>query len=182
MVLPTPDLDEWLPDPQVTTRHRVSAEADADALWRAAETVRLGDAPILGQAVRWRIPGTAPDLLFRDLFRQYPFAMIDEGPRWSVSGMCGRIWTLQRDYPRIESAEDFLAWDERDTVRVLLAHWIEGAAPGRNALVSEARIKPVDGQARLRLRALWAVLGHLEHLVGGEALPVAARRADRGEV
>jgi hypothetical protein len=172
-----PDLDEWLPDPQVRTFHRRSAEADAGRLWHAAETVRLGDAPTLGRAVRWRIPGTTPDLSFRDLFRQYPFAVIKEGARWSVSGMCGRIWTLRRDYPRIEGAEDFLAWDERGTVRVLLGHWIEGDGPGQNALVSEARIKPVNGQAGLRLRALWAVVGHFDRLVGGEVLRVATRRA-----
>jgi hypothetical protein len=174
-----PDLDVWLPDPQVRTRHRVSAEADADRLWHAAERIRLRDAPTLGRAVRWRIPGTTSDLLFRDLFRHYPFAVIDEGTRWSVSGMCGRIWTLSRDYPRIEGAEDFLAWDRRGTVKVLLAHWIEPVRPGENALVSEARIKPVNGQAGLRLRALWAVVGHFERLIGGEVLRVAVRRAAR---
>lgn len=171
------ELDQWLPDPQVRTRHRFSAEAEADRLWHAAESVRLRDAPTLGRAVRWRIPGTTPDLRFRDLFRQYPFAVIDEGARWSVSGMCGRIWTLRRDYPRIAGMEDFLAWDERGTVRVLLAHWIEGDGPDQNALVSETRIQPVNGRAGLRLRGLWAVVGHLERLIGGEVLRVAARRA-----
>jgi hypothetical protein len=172
-----PDLDQWLPDPQVRTSHRRSAEADADRLWHAAESVRLRDAPTLGKAVRWRIPGTTPDLLFRDLFRQYPFAVIDEGSRWSVSGMCGRIWTLRRDYPRIEGADEFRDWDEGGTVKVLLAHWIEPDGAGQNALVSETRIKPVNGRAGLRMRALWAVVGHLERFIGGEVLSVAARRA-----
>ena len=172
------DLDAWLPDPQVRTRHRRSAHADADRLWHAAETVRLRDAPTLGRAVRWRIPGTPPDLSFRDLFRQYPFAVIAEGTRWSISGMCGRIWTLRRDYPRIEGAEDFLSWDQPGTVRVVLAHWIELDGPGRSALVSEARIKPVDRRAGFRLRALWALIGHFERLIGGEVLRLAAQRAD----
>ena len=122
-------------------------------------------------------PAPSPDLSFRDLFRQYPFTVIDEGARWSVSGMCGRIWTLRRDYPRIEGADDFLAWDQRGTVRVLLAHWIEPDGPGRNAVVSEGRIKPVNGQAGLRLRALWAVVGHFDRVIGGEVLRVAVRRA-----
>lgn len=174
-----PDLDAWLPDPQVRTRHRRAAQADADRLWHAAETVRLRDAPALGRAVRWRIPGTPADLSFRDLFREYPFVVIAEGARWSVSGMCGRIWTLRRDYPRIEGVDDFLAWEERGTVRVLLAHWIERDGPGQNALVSEARIKPVNGQAGFRIRALWAVVGHFERLIGGEVLRVAVRRAER---
>jgi hypothetical protein len=172
------DLDAWLPDPQVRTRHRRSARADADALWHAAESVRIGEARALGRAVRWRIPGTSPDLRFRDLFRRYPFAVIGEGERWSVSGLCGRIWTLRRDYPRIEGADDFSAWEEPGTVRVLLGHWIERDRDARNALVSEARIKPVDRGAGLRLRALWAVVGHFERLIGGEVLRIAAGWAD----
>src|SRR5262245_8131865 len=175
------DLDDWLPDPQVRTRHRQSAAADADRLWQAAGTVRLRDAPKLGLAVRWRIPGTAPELSFRDLLREYPFTVIDEGACWSVSGMCGRIWTVRRDYPRIEGSSDFRSWDQRGTVRVLLAHWIEEDGPGQSALVSEGRIKPLDGQAAIRLRAMCAVVGHLESLIGGEVLGVAARRAVSGE-
>ena len=75
--------------------------------------------------------------------------------------------------------DDFLAWDDRNTVRVLLAHWIERDGPGQSALVSESRIKPVDRQAGMRLRALWAVIGHLERLIGGEVLRAAVRDAER---
>jgi hypothetical protein len=174
-----PDLDALLPDPQVRTRHRRSADADADRLWHEAQTIRLRDAPRLGRAVRWRIPGTSSELSFRDLFRQYPFAVIAEGSRWSVSGMCGRIWTLRRDYPRIEGADDFMGWHEPGTVRVLIAHWIEEHGPGQSSLVSETRIKPIDGRAGFRLRALWAIVGHFESLIGGEVLRNAASSAER---
>jgi hypothetical protein len=116
-----------------------------------------------------------------DLFRQYPFSVIVRGARWSVSGTCGRIWTVRRDYPRIDGAKDFLAWDEPGTARVLLAHWIEGNGQGRSALVSETRIKPVDGQARLRIRALWALVGHFEPLIGREGLRRAAQRAEQDQ-
>jgi hypothetical protein len=173
------DLDAWLASPQVRTLHRQSARAEPDALWRAAGSVRVRDAPTLGRAVRWRIPGTPPDLPFRELLRRYPFAVIAEGERWSVSGLCGRIWTLRRDYPEIHGSEDFLGWDEPGTVRVLLAHWIE-RDDRRSTLFSEARVEPVDRGAALRLRALWAVVGHLHRLIGGEALRIAARRAEGG--
>jgi hypothetical protein len=174
-----PDLDSWLPDPQVRTCHRRSADAGADRLWHAAEEVRLSDTPALGRAVRWRIPRTSPEMSFRDLFREYPFAVIAEGAHWSVSGMCGRIWTLRPDYPRIQGADDFLAWAERGTVRVVLAHWIEQDGPGRNSLVSEARIKPVDRRAGLRLRALWAIVGPFERFIGSEVLRAAVGEAER---
>jgi hypothetical protein len=173
-------LDDWLPDPQVRTRHERTAKATPDGLWRAAETVQVCDAPMLGRIVRWRIPGTPRDMPFRDLFARYPFTVLAEGERWTASGLCGRIWTLQRDYPRIDSPEDFLAWDRPGTVRVLFAHWIEPASDGQAAIVSESRVEAVDRRAGLRLRALWTLIGRFERLIGAEALGVAANRAEAG--
>src|SRR5262245_40248836 len=102
-----PDLDTWISDAAICTRQRRSAHAPADRLWHEAAGVRVGDAPVLGRAVRWRIPGTASEMTFRELFRRYPFVVLDEGVDWSVSGLCGRIWTLRRDYPRIDGPEGF---------------------------------------------------------------------------
>jgi hypothetical protein len=174
----TIDLDAWLPDPQVRTFHRRSARVAADELWHAAETVQVCEAPTLGRVVRWRIPDTPRDIPFREVFRRYPFTVLDEGERWSVSGLCGKIWTLRRDYPRLGGAEEFRAWDEPDTARVLFGHWVEEDGD-RSTLVSESRIEPVDRRARLRTRALWTALGQFERLIGGEAMRVAARRAEQ---
>ncbi len=172
------DLDAWLPDPQVRGRHRRSARADPDGLWRAAAEVTIAEAPRLGRAVRWRIPGTPADISFRELLRSYPFTVLAEGEHWSVSGLCGRLWTLGRDYPRLEGPEEFLDWDEPGTVRVLLADWVEPEGAGRTAVCNESRVAPVDRGASLRLRALWAIVGGFERLVGGEALSAATRRAE----
>jgi hypothetical protein len=171
-------LDDWLPSATVRTRHRRAAAAPADDLWQAAVGVRLSDTRRLGRLVRWRIPGLAPDLTYHELFRAYPFCVLDEGPDRLVSGLCGRIWTLHRDYPRL-SAEQFAAWDEPGTVRVAFAHWVEPDGDGRAELVSEARVEPVDARARLRLKATWAVVGPFERLVGAEPLAHAAARAER---
>jgi hypothetical protein len=174
-----PDLDSWLPDPQLRTRHRRSAKADPETLWHAAESVRVDEVPALGRIVRWRIPKTPADSAFRDIFRRYPFTVLDEGDLWSVSGLCGRIWTIHRDYPRLSGPDEFLGWDERGTVRVLFAHWVEGG-DRTSTLVSETRVQPVDRRAGLRTRALWTAVGQFERLIGREALRVAARRAEKG--
>src|SRR4051812_39911486 len=176
--MPGPDLDRWLADPAITTRHRLVARADPDALWAAAEGLRLRDARTLGRVVRWRIPGLAADRTFRELFRAHPFTVLEEGERCSVSGLAGRIWTLERDYPRLAGPEQFRAWDRPGTARVMFAHWVEDDPEG-SALVSETRVAPVDRRAALRLRALWAVVGRFERLIGGEALRAAVRRAER---
>jgi hypothetical protein len=170
-------LDEWLPAAAVRTRHRRTAAAPADDLWQAARGVRLSETRRLGRLVRWRIPGLPADLTYHELFRAYPFCVLDEGDDWLVSGLCGRIWTLHRDYPRL-SADDFAAWDEPGTVRVAFAHWVSAEDDGRAVLWSEARVQPVDARARLRLKATWAVIGPFERLVGAEPLALAAARAE----
>jgi hypothetical protein len=172
-------LDDWIPGPAVRTHHRRTAAATPEALWDAARAVRLADTRALARLVRWRIPGVPERQTFDELFRAYPFTLLDAGDTWSVSGLCGRIWTLARDYPRLSDPEEFRRWDQRGTVRVLFAHWAEPAENGRATLVSEARVAPVDATARMRLRALWAVIGPFEPLVGAEPLAVAARRAEQ---
>src|SRR3954451_4568960 len=87
------DLDAWLPDPQVRGRHRRTARAAPEDLWRAAEEATVSDAPVRGRAVRGRIPGKSADMSCRELILSYPFAVIAEGSRCSVSGLCGRLWT-----------------------------------------------------------------------------------------
>lgn len=168
------ELDDWLAEPQVRTVHRRRAAASDEVLWAAASSVTLDDARTLGRLVRWRIPGTPGTRTFRELLAVYPFTVLAEGERWSVSGLCGRIWTLQRDYPRLEGAEAFRAWEEPGTVKVLFAHWVQDGE-----LFSEARVKPVDRRAAVRLRAVWLAIGHWERLIGVEPLRLVARRAER---
>ena len=176
--MPAPDLDAWLPDAQVSSRHRRTSRAEPDDLWRAAQEIRLDETRSLGRLIRWRIPDTPPDLRFAELFARYPFAVLDEGPGWSISGLCGPIWTLARDYGRID-ADTFGTWDRAGTVRVLFGHWVEHAEP-RSALVSEARVAPTDRGGRLQLRALWLVIRRFERVIGSEPLPLAVARAEDG--
>ena len=160
------------------THHRRSAAATPEALWQAAREVRLSDTRALERLVRWRIPGVVHGQTYDELFRTEPFTLLDAGDTWSVSGLCGRIWTLARDYPRLDGPEAFRSWEGRGTVRVLFAHWAERGEDGCSTLVSEARVDPVDGVARARLKALWTVIGPFERLVGAEPLAVAVRRAE----
>jgi hypothetical protein len=171
-------LDDWMANPAVRSLHRRRAAAPPRDLWAAAGDLRLSDTRTLGRLVRWRIPGTPPGQTFRGLLAEYPFVVLDAGERWSISGLCGRIWTLSRDYPRLAGAEAFRSWDEPGTVRVLFAHWVQEDGAGASAIFSEARVEPVDRAAELRLRSLWLVVGMFERLIGAESLEMAAARAE----
>jgi hypothetical protein len=170
-------LDHWVPDYSVRTYHRREATVDQTALWRAATTIRLTDTRRLGKLVGWRIPGVHPSQTYHELFRSYPFTVLQETDDLLISGLCGKIWTLARDYPRLADADAFADWDERGTVRVAFAHWVREREDGTAELCSEARVHPVDTTARLRLKAIWAVLGPFERLVGAEPLELAVSRA-----
>jgi hypothetical protein len=175
---PLDRLDAWMPKPVVRTHHQRTTVAGPDALWRAANGVRLSDTRTLGRLVRWRIPGLDGKLTYGELFRAYPFTVVEEGEGYLLAGLCGRIWTLARDYPRLNGPDDFASWHEPGTVRVLFGHWVEPTADG-SALVSEARVQPVDRTAGMRLRALWKVIGPFERLVGAEAIVRATERSQR---
>jgi hypothetical protein len=172
-------LNDWIADAAVRTVQRRTAKAAPEALWDAAGEVRLADTRRLGRMVRWRIPGLDGDLPYRELFRAYPFVVLEESESGLVSGLCGRIWTLTRDYPSLADPGEFAAWDEPGTVRVAFAHWVEPAGGGAE-IVSEARVEAVDTRARVRLKAIWAVLGPFAPLVASEPLALAVRRAESG--
>ena len=172
-------LDAWLASPTVRTHHRRGAATAPEALWDSATRVRIDDTRSLGRLVRWRIPDLGPGLTYHELFRGDPFTVLEEDERLLISGLCGRIWTLARDYPSLGGPDDFSRWAEPGTVRVLLGHWVEHAGAGRAEIVSEARVQPVDRAAARRLRALWTVIGRFERLVGAEPLALAAREAER---
>jgi hypothetical protein len=170
-------LDAWLPDATVTTRHRRAAAASPDALWTAAASIRLSDTRRLGRLVGWRIPGVDGSMTYHELFRTYPFTVLEESGEHLVSGLCGKIWTLARDYPELDRTA-FTDWQEPGTVKVAFAHWVRRTDDGAE-LVSEARVHPVDLHARLRLKAVWALVGPFERLVGAEPLALAVRRAEK---
>ena len=178
MTLSADDLNRWLPDPAIRSTHAHAAAAEPDALWAAAQEVRLDQTRTIGRLVRWRIPGVPAGQSFAGLLSHEPFTVLDEGERWSISGLCGRIWTLARDYPRLDAPDDFLGFDEPRSVRVLFAHWVQEGDGGRSTLHSEARVAPTDRVAGVRLRALWLVVGPFERLIGAEPLALAAARAE----
>lgn len=160
------------------SRHRRTAAAPAAALWDAANHLLLADTRRLGALVRWRLPGTPAEQSFSGLLEHHPFVVLDRGDGWSLSGLCGRIWTLAPDYPELETPEAFRAWSAPGTVRVLFAHWVEPDASG-SAIVSEARVAPVDRGAAIALRSLWLIVSPFERLIGAEPLTLAAQRATR---
>jgi hypothetical protein len=174
----TTDLDHWLPKPAIRVAHRRDSSASAEDLWTAARGVRLRDAGLLGRLVRWRIPGTSPELSFDELFRADPFVVLAEEAQLLVSGLAGRIWTLRRDYPRLRAPAEFLDWSQRGTAQVMFANWVQPGDNGGSMLCSEVRVRALGSQGRLGLAAVRPLIAAFHPLVGSDGIELAVRRAE----
>ena len=174
--MPPPDLDRWIARPIVRTRHRRGAAVGERALWAAAGSVRVEECRVLGRLIPARIAGVSPAASFDELFGSPPFAVLDEGPGFRLSAVCGRIWSVRGRFATLAGPEAFRAWSEPGTVRVLFANWVEPAEHGA-ALISEVRIDAVDRRARLYLRAFGPFITAFQGLVATEPLALAAQRA-----
>jgi hypothetical protein len=173
-------LDSWIEDPTIRVSHRRTSRADASALWRAAQSITLRDAQLLGRLVRWRIPGTPADISFDELFRRAPFTLLHEGETHLLSGIAGRIWTLRRDYPVLHGPDAFRAYATSGTVRVLFASWAEDLPDGGGALCSEVRVEAFGRQGRLGLATVRPIVRGFHQLIGSDGIAAAVRRADPG--
>jgi hypothetical protein len=174
-----PDLDRWIDDPLVRTHHRRDAPVDERRLWSVAGTVTIRECRVLGRLIPARIAGISPDTSFAELFAGAPFAVLDEGSTFRLSGLCGRIWSVRGQFTALDGPEAFRTWREPGTVRVLFANWVEVADHGAS-LISEVRVAPVDRRARLRLRAFSPFIAAFQGLVAAEPLTIATQRAVRG--
>lgn len=175
-----PDLDHWLADPAIRVRHRREASVGEAELWRAARTVRVDETRVLGRLLRWRIPGASASIPYDELFRQPPFAVLEEAEGALVSGLVGRIWTLRRDYPLIANPEEFRAWSSPGSACVIFANWVERTDAGGAALVSETRVRATDREGRIGVNAVRPLVSAFHALIGREALDIAVRRAQPG--
>ena len=134
----------------------------------------------LGRLVRWRIPGLPADVTLRGAVRRRRRSRCStratagrSAGSSAGSGRCGattRGWTGADAFAALGASRGPSGW--------LFAHWVEESAEGGSALLSEARVAPVDRGAALRLRALWTVVGPWERLIGGEALARVVRTAE----
>jgi hypothetical protein len=176
--VPAPDLDRWVDEPLLRTRHQRDAPVGERELWAAAGTVRLADCRVLGRLIRARIAGVAPGASFDELFRGPPFTVLEEGPTWRLSGLCGRIWTVRGQFDALPDPAAFVEWSVPGTVKVLFANWAQPAGDGAE-LVSEVRIAAVDRRGRTYMRALTPFISAFQGLVAAEPLTVATQRAVR---
>jgi hypothetical protein len=177
----TSSLDNWLPEHQIRLRHVRTSRASADELWHAARELRIAETPTMARLIRWRLGRHAPsaDTTYRELFRSGIFMLLEEGERFSVSGVAGRIWHPSGDYARLESPADYRKYARPGTAQVALLTQVCEHEHG-SQIVSESRVCVHGRRARLLFRGFWALMRPFSRFVPNEVLAAAVRRAEAG--
>lgn len=171
-----PDLDAWLDEPRIRTRHERVASSDSGRLWEEARGVRIGESGLLGRLICWRIPQAEGDQTYEQMFTSPPFVVLQRGEQRLLAGVCGRIWSAQPRLASLSGPEEFRSWSAPGTVRVVFAQWAE-PHPDGSRIVSEVRVEPVDRRARLALRAVSPLISRFQALIASEPLRLAVARS-----
>jgi hypothetical protein len=175
----SPSLDTWLPTRHVRLRYARTSSVSPDRLWEAANQVRLSDTGTMRRLIGWRLGRHAPpaDTTYRELFRSGIFTLLEEGERFSVSGVAGRIWAPSGDYARFESGDEYREWSRPGTAKVLIMTEVREHERG-SEIVSESRVLVQGRRARVVFRGFWAVVSPFGRYVSSEVLAAAVRRAE----
>jgi hypothetical protein len=159
--------------------HRRVSSATPDALWDAAANTRIGDTRMLRPLIGARLGPNAPpaDTTFRKLFRTGIFTLLEEGDRYSISGVAGCLWAPRGEYARFESAEDYRQYEPPGRAKGAVLTLVQEHDRG-SEIVTEIRVWCTDRRAEMRFRPVWLIVTPFLRFVRMELLRAVARRAE----
>ncbi len=160
--------------------HRRTSRATPDRLWEAAEQTRIRDTRVLRPLIGARLGPHAPaaDTTFRELFRTDIFTLLEEGDRYSISGVAGCLWAPRGEYARFESAADYRQYERPGRAKAAVLTAVREHERG-SEIVTEIRVWCTDRGAEMRFRSVWLVVSPFMRFVRMELLRAVARRAER---
>jgi hypothetical protein len=159
---------------------RVSS-ASPDALWDAAASTRIGDTRVLRPLIGARLGPNAPpaNTTFRELFRTGIFTLLEEGDRYSISGVAGCLWAPRGEYARFESAADYRQYEPPGRAKGAVLTGVQEHDRG-SEIVTEIRVWCTDRRAEMRFRPVWLIVTPFLRFVRAELLRSVTRRAEAG--
>ena len=173
-------LDLHLPDYEVTERHAVVVDADAQRAWRAVRGADLFGSPVTavlgqlrgvparlqglrdGRTLHPRGPRTLDDMI------RGGFLLLDERPGHEiVLGSVARPWKgIPRAGPRPDvDAERFAAFDAPGFAKVAFNIRVLPYGRGRSLVTTETRVATTDAESRRLFARYWLLIGPFSALI-----------------
>jgi len=174
-----PSLETWLPDYHVRTVQRRLSRATPGDLWRAAARTRIRDTRVLRPVIGARLGPHAPpaETTFRELFRTDIFTLLEEGDRYSISGVAGCLWAPRGEFARFESAADYRQYEDPGRAKAAVMTLVREHERG-SEIVAEIRVWCTDRRAEMRFRSVWLLVAPFMRFVRLDLLRTVARRAE----
>jgi hypothetical protein len=196
--------EDFLPAYDVSDAVATVAEAGREAAWRALLDVDLlevgREAPLVGMLGALRMlpevvghllhgerPAKAPESMrLRDMpsipMSEGGWILLGERPGEELAlGLVGRFWRPVIEFARIETADEFRAFDEPGFAKTVYDLSVRELEPGRSLLSGLMRTATTDEHARRWFRRYWTFgVGSGAHILVGSLLD-SARRAAEGD-
>ena len=158
---------------------RRESRATPDRLWESAARTRIRDTRMLRPLIGARLGPHAPaaDATFRELFSTGIFTLLEEGDRYSISGVAGCLWAPRGEYAHFESAADYRQYAPPGRAKAAVMTLVRGHARG-SEIVTEIRVWCTDRRAEMRFRPVWMFVSPFFRFVRMDLLRGVTRRAE----
>ena len=179
-------IDEFLPDYDVVERHSVEVQAPSVAVYRAVRDLDLSESRI----VRWLmairgLPALLkpkkrrPELrLTLDGLLESGFVILGERPRQELLlGTVGRFWTPSGGAQQV-GADAFRHFATPGYAKAVWSFYVSEQPDGTTQLVTETRVRCLDGASRRRFRLYWLFVRPFSGLIGKMVLRGIKRKAE----
>lgn len=185
-------LDERLPNYQLSSRHEIELDASQQDVWKAALSYRPGESlllrilfglralPALVKGGGLREFSEGDQSLGPQLERMGFVKLGEEGGREIVWGLAGRFWLPAGGIVRLNSPQDFEAFEAEGQARAAMNIAVEPIGEERTRLSTKTRIQVFGDLARRAFRAYWSVVGPFSGWLRRDALERIAQAAVRG--
>jgi hypothetical protein len=201
--MPEPQLAEaFLPVYDVSDAVATVAETDRETAWEAlldVDLLKLGrEAPLVGMLGALRMlpevvghllhgerPAKPPESMrLRDLpsipMYEGGWILLGERPGEEIAlGLVGKFWRPAIEFARIETADQFRAFDEPGFAKTVYDVSVRELEPNKTLLTGLMRTATTDEHARRWLRRYWTFgVGSGAHILVGALLDSARRAAE----
>jgi hypothetical protein len=168
-------IDEFLAEYDFDERHSIDVEANAQAVYNAAQYADLSESFIVRMLFKLRGMSN-PKLTLRDL-EYYKFRILGARPKKELLiGLAGRFWTPSGDLQDVD-ATNFREFQKDGYAKAAWNFTIDETPKG-SLLTTETRIKCIGDSSRRYFGVYWTIIQPFSGWIRMEMLKVIKRRAE----
>lgn len=188
-----PAIDEFLPSPEVVSRHSIRVAAPPERVLAAVRTADFGEPWVVRLLMGLRMVPVAvahPRETWRRFGRSSRpraaehslgprFTVLADRPDELVLGLQGRFWTATGGLVPVDAAT-FAAGPPRGLAQAVWNFRVEPEGDGTR-LLTETRVRTGDPDTARRFLRYWRVIGPFSGLIRNRLLALVRRRAESAE-